>query len=339
MRNSLDGIPSRAAEGKICARDCALALVVSLLSLVMPMTGHGQSYPHKPVRIIVPFTPGSATDIMARTVGEKLSAGWGQPVLVENRAGAGGTIGAGVVAKSTPDGYTLLVVSAGHVVNPALYKDIAYDTIGDFAGVIPLGNIPSVLVVASASPIKSVRDLVATARAAPGKLNFASAGIGSATHVNTEKFRAATGIDVVHIPFKGTPETIAETISGRVDFMFTPIVASIPSIRDGRMRAIGVSTARRVPALPDVPTVAEAGVPGFEFNFWIGLLAPSKTPRDIIAKLNAETARALQQPDVSERLSKIGAEPMPMTPERFDAYIREEFVALGSVMRGAANKP
>jgi tripartite-type tricarboxylate transporter receptor subunit TctC len=320
------------------ARD-VLVLLGTLLALALPASGHGQTYPARPVRIVVPFTAGSATDIMARTVGEKLSANWGQPVLIENRAGAGGTIGAGMVAKSPPDGYTLLVVSAGHVVNPVLYKDISYDTIGDFAGVIPLGNIPSVLVVAAGSRIKSVQELIAAAKADPGKLNFASAGIGSATHVNTEKFRAATGINVVHIPFKGTPETIAETIAGRVDFMFTPILSSIPSIRDGRMRAIGVSTARRVSALPDVPTVAEAGVPGFEFNFWIGLLAPARTPRDIVAKLNAETARALQQPDVAERMSKIGAEPMPMTPERFDGYIREEFASLGSVMRDAGNKP
>ncbi|HWI78172.1 MAG TPA: tripartite tricarboxylate transporter substrate binding protein [Ramlibacter sp.] len=293
------------------------------------------NYPNRPIRIVVPFTAGSATDIMARIVGEKISTSLGQPVTVENKAGAGGTLGAAQVAKSEPDGYTLLVVSTGHVVNPALYDNLSYDTVGDFAGVIPLASLPSVLVVGANSPYKSVRELIAGAKAKPGQLNFASAGRGSATHVAAEKFRSATGIEVTHVPFKGTPETIVETIAGRVDFMFTPILSSIPNIRDNRMRALAVSTAKRSTILPDVPTVAEAGVPGFVFDFWVGLLAPAKTPRDIVRKLNQEVAKALSQPDVKERMAKLGAESMIMTPEQFDAYIKEEFTTLGTVMRAA----
>lgn len=292
-------------------------------------------YPNKVIKIIVPFTAGSATDIMARIVGERLSASMGQPVVVENRAGAGGTLGAAQVAKSEPDGYTLLVVSTGHVVNPALYGNLPYDTVADFAGVTPLAALPNMLVVAASSPLKSVADLMAAIKAKPGQLNYASAGVGSATHVNAEKFRAATGAQITHIPFKGTPETIVEVSAGRVDFMFTPVLASIPSIRENRMRALAVSTAKRSSALPDVPTVAEAGLPGFVFDFWVGLLAPAKTPRPIVNKLNAEVRKALAQPEVLERLSKLGAEPMPMTPERFDAYIREEFNTLGSIMKAA----
>lgn len=292
-----------------------------------------QGYPGKPIKIVVPFTAGSATDIMARLVGEKLSAAWGQPVVVDNKPGAGGTVGSALVAKSEPDGYTLLVVSTGHVVNPVLYPGLSYDTVGDFAGITPLASLPNVLVVNASSPIKNVSDLLAAAKANPGKLNYASAGRGSATHVNAEKFRSVTGIQATHIPFKGTPETITETIAGRVDYMFTPVLSSIPFIRDGRLRALAVSTAQRSSALPDVPTVSEAGVPGFVFDFWIGLLAPAKTPRDVVNKLNQEVNKALTQPDVKERMAKLGGEPMPMAPERFDAFIREEHATLSGIMK------
>jgi tripartite-type tricarboxylate transporter receptor subunit TctC len=315
----------------------ASTMTFLVVAALVMHSAHAQApdYPNKVIKIIVPFTAGSATDIMARIVGERLTASMGQPVVVENRAGAGGTLGAAQVAKSDPDGYTLLVVSTGHVVNPALYGNLPYDTVADFAGVTPLAALPNMLVVASGSPYKTMADLIAAAKAKPGQLNFASAGVGSATHVNAEKFRAATGMQVTHIPFKGTPETIVEVSAGRVDFMFTPVLSSIPSIRENRMRALAVSTAKRSTALPDVPTVAEAGLPGFVFDFWIGLLAPAKTPRPIVNKLNAEVRKVLAQPEVLERLSKLGAEPMPMTPERFDAYIKEEFNTLGTIMKAA----
>ncbi len=313
-------------------------LLCTLATLVATSSGFAQTgadYPNKVIKIVVPFTAGSATDIMARIVGEKIGTSMGQPVVVENRPGAGGTLGATQVAKSEPDGYTLLVVSAGHVVNPVLYPGLAYDTLADFSGVTPLAALPNLLVVAATSPIKSVQELVAAAKAKPGFLNYASAGVGSATHVNAEKFRTSAGVQVTHIPFKGTPETIVETTAGRVDFMFTPVLSSLPSIKENRMRALAVSTAKRSSALPEVPTVAEAGLPGFVFDFWIGLLAPSKTPRPIINKLNAEVAKALALPDVKERMAKLGAESLPMTPEQFDGYIKDEFATLGAVMKAA----
>ena len=295
----------------------------------------GADYPNKTIKIVVPFTAGSATDIMARVVGERLSASLGQAVMIENRPGAGGTLGSALVAKSEPDGYTLLVVSTGHVVNPILYPGLSYDTVADFAGISPLASLPSVLVVGASSPFKSVKDLIGAAKAKPDSLNYASAGVGSATHVAGEKFRSVAGLQVTHIPFKGTPETIVETSSGRVDFMFTPVLASISNIRDGRMRALAVSTAQRSSAMPDVPTVSEAGLPGFVFDFWIGMLAPAKTPRAVVNKLNTEIAKILEQPAVKERMAKLGAESMPMKPEQFDAYIKEEFITLGAVMRSA----
>ncbi|MSQ57134.1 MAG: tripartite tricarboxylate transporter substrate binding protein [Limnohabitans sp.] len=314
--------------------------ILVFASFFLILVSHSQTpvadYPNKTIKIIVPFTAGSSTDIMARVVGERLSASFGQSVVVENRPGAGGTLGAGQVAKSEPDGYTLLVVSTGHVVNPTLYPGIPYDTMGDFAGVTPLAALPNVLVVGTGSPFKSVADLIAAAKAKPNQLNYATAGVGSATHVNAEKFLNMAGISATQVPFKGTPETIVETSSGRVDFMFTPVLSSISSIKDNRMRALAVSTAKRSNALPDVPTVGEAAIAGFLFDFWIGLLAPAKTPRAIVNKLNAEVTKILSQPDVKERMTKLGAESMPMKPEQFDAYIKEEFIVLNKVMKSAA---
>ena len=310
-------------------------LLIAAAAVLVAATSAAQTYPTKTIKIVVPFTAGSATDIMARVVGEKLQAAWGQPVVVENRPGAGGTLGATQVAKGEADGHTLLVVSTGHVVNPVLYGNLQYDTLGDFSGVTPLASLPSVLVVGAGSPYKTVAELIAAARAKPGVLNYASAGVGSATHVNAEKFRANANLQVTHIPFKGTPETIVEVSSGRTDFMFTPVLASIPSIRDNRLRALAVSTAKRSSALPNVPTVAESGLPGFAFDFWIGMLAPAKTPKPVVAKINAEVARILALPEVKERMATLGAEPMPMSPDQFDAYIKEEYTTLGAVMRSA----
>ena len=283
----------------------------------------------------MPFTPGSASDILARVVGDKLAARWGQPVIVENRPGAGGTIGAAVVARAEPDGYTLVVVSVGHVVNPQIYKSLPYDTLRDFAAVAPLGNLPSVLAVTPSLGVKSVADLIALAKARPGALNYASGGVGSASHINAEKFRVATGIDVVHVPTKGAQEMMVETMTGRTQFGFYPIIAVLPMIRDGKLVALAVSSARRSAALPELPTIAEAGVPGAEFDFWIGLLAPAKTPREIVTKLNNEIARILGEPDVKQRLDALGVEPMAMSPPQLDAYMREEYLSLGRVMKAA----
>jgi tripartite-type tricarboxylate transporter receptor subunit TctC len=297
-----------------------------------------QGYPNKPIRMVVPFTPGSATDIMGRTVGERLAANLGQPVIVENRPGAGGTIGTGQVAKSPPDGYTVVVVSSGHVTNPVLYADKLTYELKDLSGVSPLGSLPSVLIASPQSGIKSVKELVDTLKAKPGQLNFSTAGVGSAAHVNTEKFKASVGFDAVHVPLKGTPEILLEISSGRVQFGFVPLVSSVGPIRDGRVVPLGVSTPRRSPTLPDVPTMAETGYPGGEYNFWVGVLAPAHTPKDVIAKLNAEIAKAVESPEVKERFAKIGAVPTPMSADQFDAQIAAEAKELGPIMKAAGIK-
>lgn len=293
------------------------------------------SYPIKPIRFVVPFTPGSASDILARTVGERLAATWGQPVNVENRPGAGGVIATGQVAKTEPDGYTLIVVSAGHVVNPLFYGNLSYDTFKDFSGVIPLASLPSVLFVAPALGVSTAKELVSLAHAKPGVLNYASGGAGSASHVNAEKFIAATSIDVVHVPLKGAPEMVTETIGGRTQFGFLPIISALPTLRGGKLKALAVSSRNRSNTLPDTPTMAEAGMPTAEFNFWIGLLAPSKTPRDIVSKLNTEIARILQTPEVRDRLANLGADPMLLTPVEFDLYMHEEYKTLSRVIKPA----
>ena len=315
-----------------------MKLVLAAILALAPLTVVAQAYPTKPIRIIVPFTPGSATDTIARPIAERLSAAFGQPVLVENRPGAGGTIGIGVLAKSPPDGYTLGVVSTGHVVNPVLYSSLPYDTLKDFSAVAPLAGQPSVLVVSPALGVKTVRDLVAMAKAKPGALNYATAGVGSAAHISAEKFRMAAGIDAVHVPFKGSPESITETIGGRTQYTWTPLSTAVGQIRGGQLLALAVSTAQRSQTLPEVPTIAEAGFPRGEFNFWVGMLAPANTPPEVLARLNAEVQRALQAADMKERLAKLGSEPMAMSPEQFDAFIRDELTVLGDVMRASGLK-
>jgi tripartite-type tricarboxylate transporter receptor subunit TctC len=311
----------------------AAAIAVGTLAQVAV----AQGYPSKPVRVVVPFTPGSATDVLGRTVSEKLASTLGQPFIVENRPGAGGTIGTGQVAKSPPDGYTIVVVSSGHVTNPVLYSDLTYE-LKDLAGVAPLASLPSVLIASLESGVKSAKDLVEQMKAYPGKFNFGSAGIGSAAHVNTEKFKASLGFDAVHVPLKGTPEILAEVASGRVQWAFVPLVSSIPVIQGGRVMPLGVSTPKRSARLPEVPTMTEAGFPGGEYNFWVGVLAPAGTPQEVLDRLNAEINKAIELPDVRERLAKLGAEPMPMKPAEFDALINEEARVLGPIMKAAGVK-
>jgi tripartite-type tricarboxylate transporter receptor subunit TctC len=297
------------------------------------------AYPSRPIHVIVPFTAGSATDIVARLIGEKLNAAWGQPVVVENKPGAGGTIGIAQTAKSDPDGYTFVVVSTGHAVNHVLYKDLQYDTLKDLAGVASLASLPSVLVVSPSLGVRSVKELVALVKAKPGAYNYGTAGVGSAAHINSEKFNAAAGIKAVHVPLKGTPPILTETMAGRVHFSWVPTLSSMGLLKDGKLLALAVSTAKRTPVLPDVPTIAEAGYPGGQFDFWLGMLAPAKTPREVVAKVNGEINRALRSPDMIERLAKLGSEPMPMTPEQFDAFIAREYEVLGKVMRDAGATP
>ena len=298
-----------------------------------------QAFPVKPVHITVPFTPGSATDISARAMQQKLSEFWGQPVIVENRPGAGGTIGAAQVAKAPPDGYLLLVHSSGHAANPAIYAKLPYDTAKDFADVAPVAGQATVLVVAPSSGFKTLGELLAAAKAKPGTINFASAGSGSGTHLNGEKFKGMAGIDVVHIPYKGTPEALADTMAGRVTYYFSPIAAALPLVRDGKLVPLAVSTSTRTTLLPDVPTVAEAGVPGFNFNLWTGMFAPVGTPPAVVAKINADVQRAWADPEVKARLSKLGLEPMPMTPAQFTAFVKAEIEDASRVLQAAGVKP
>src|SRR5450631_19767 len=308
-------------------------ITTAVLALCIAPYAIGQGYPNKPVHFIVPFTAGSATDILARTFGQKLSEMWGQTVLVENRPGAGGTIGAAIVAKSPPDGYTLLINSAAQAYNAAIYPTLSYDTSKDFVEIAPLAGQPNVLIVAPATGVKSVAELIAQAKAKPGQLNFASAGTGSGTHINGEKFRLAAGIDVVHIPYKGTPEAITDTLTGRVTYFFSPISAALPNVREGKLVALGVSTAKRSGALPNVPTIAEAGLAGFDYNLWVGMFAPAGTPNDIVDKINRDVAQLLQSPEVKERLAALGADPMPMSPAEFDRFVRREIEDSGKVIK------
>jgi len=313
------------------------------LLLVLPIVwtpiALAQGFPNKPVHVIVPFTAGSATDILARTIGQKLAESWGQPVVVDNRPGAGGTIGAGVVAKSPADGYTLLVHSAAHAYNPSIYPTLPYDTVKDFVEVVPLAGQPNVLVVSPSAGIKSVGELIAMAKQKPGQLNFSSAGTGSGTHINAEKFKLAAGIDVVHIPYKGTPEALTDTMGGRVTYFFSPISAALPNVREGKLVALAVSTAKRSSVLPNVPTVAEAGLPGFDYNLWVGLFAPAGTPPEIVDKINKDVNHVLQLPDVKERLTNLGAEAMPMTPAEFKQFVRGEIEDSAKVVKDAGIKP
>jgi tripartite-type tricarboxylate transporter receptor subunit TctC len=313
--------------------------VLVFLVVLFAGTAWAQTYPSKPIRVIVPFTPGSATDVMARIVGERLNAAWGQPVVVENRAGAGGTIGIRDTARADPDGYTLAVVSSGHAVNHVLYKDLGYDTLKDLAAVAMLGSLPSVLIVPPTLPVNSVKELVAMLKAKPGQYNYATAGVGSGAHVSTEKFNVAAGVKAVHVPLKGTPPILAETMAGRVEYAMVPAVSGMGPVRDGRVKPLAVTTSKRVAALPNVPTLGEAGFPEGESTFWLALLAPAKTSPDIIAKVNAEVARALKSQEIVERLAKLGTEPMLMSPAEADAFIRREYNELGAVMRAAGLTP
>ena len=289
------------------------------------------------IKFIVPFTAGSGTDVLARTVGEKLGAALGTQVVIENKPGAGGTLGAALVAKAPADGYTLLVHSSGHVVNPALYPKLPYDTLKDLAGITPLASLPNVLVVPPSNGIKDMADLVARAKAKPGMF-YASAGNGSATHMNAEKFRVAAGISAQHVPFRGTPEAMTETIAGRMDWFFAPLVSALPLIKDGRLKALAVGTGKRSSVLPQVPTTVEAGVPGSEYLFWVGLFAPAQTPAAVVDRLHDEVARIMGSADIKERLDKLGAEPFLMAPSAFDKFLADETAKTQQLVRAAGIK-
>lgn len=294
-----------------------------------------QKFPNRPIRMLVPFSAGSQTDILARWIGEKMADNWGQQIVVDNRPSAGGTIASQYVLQSNPDGHTLMMISTGHAGNATLYSKLPYDTVKDFAGVSRVASVPNLLVVAPSLGVKSVKDLIAAAKAKPGQFNFSSAGIGSGTQINGEMFKLAAGIDATHVPYKGAPEALNEAISGRVQFNFSPILVAAGQVKAGRAVALAVSTASRSPMFPDVPTVAEAGVAGFDYDQWYGMLVAAKTPRPIVNLLNKEVVRILNLPDMKERLLSQGATPAPTTPEEFDRFIRSEVNRFAKVLIAA----
>jgi tripartite-type tricarboxylate transporter receptor subunit TctC len=293
-----------------------------------------QAYPTKTIRVVVPFSAGSGTDIVARTVMEQLSQQLGQPIIVENRVGAGGTIGIGSVAKSDPDGYTLLVQSTSFAVVATTYSNPGYDSRKDFAGISALVSLPNVLVVAP-DKYKTLQDLVAAAKANPGKMNYASAGAGSAAHLNGERFRIATGTQMQHIPYKGGPEGLAAVMSGDCDFYFIPLPAARGLVSGGKLAILAVSGSARSAQLPDIPTTVEAGFPNSEYDFWIGFWAPKATPKAIVDKLNAETVKALQNPAVKEKLARVGGDPLPMKAAEFDAFVSKEIDVNGALVKAS----
>jgi len=300
---------------------------------------NAQSYPHKPVRVVISFTPGSSTDIVGRVVMQKVSEYWGQPVIAENRGGAGGSIGSREVAASAPDGYTLLVNSSAHAVNPAIYAKLPYDTVKDFVDIVPLSIQPNVLVVNATSPYKTMMDLVNAAKAKPGAINFGHAGIGSGTHLSTERLIAAAGINVTQVPFKGTPEVITALLSNSIDCYWAPISAGLSAIKGGKLRALAVSTTKRNPSLPDVPTPAEGGLKNADSALWFGVWGPAGLPQDVVQKISVDVRKALADPGVKEKLVALGNDTMDMSPPEFAKFVREEIDTYQRVIKAAGIKP
>ena len=294
-----------------------------------------QAWPTKPVRVIVGLPPGSGTDITARAISERLTAYTGQTFVVENRPGASGSIAMNMVAKADPDGYTILVMSSSWTVTPSTVSNLPYDTLKDIAGITMLADIANALAVRSDRDYKSVKELIAAAKANPGKMNAAVIGAGSATHLTTERFRLSAGIDVVSVPYKGTPESLTDVLSGRVDYCFCPIGNVMPMVKDGRLRALAVSSRHRTSSVPDLPTTEEAGVPNSAQPFWVGMGVPAKTPRDLVGKLHAETVKALTSPEIKARWASLNQDVRIFTPEAFDALLREEVVSNARLVKDA----
>lgn len=307
--------------------------------LCMPVAVMAQSWPSaQPIKAITPFSAGSASDIIARAVFEQVSIQIGQTIVVDNRVGAGGTLGANAVAKAAPDGYTLLVHTSSHSVTPATYAQLPYDAAKDFKAVIPLANLPNVLIVAKSKGYKSARDMVDAAKAKPGSFNYGTAGAGTASHFNAEHFKLKAKFEAQHVPFKGAPEVLREIIADRVDFYFVPLLPAKGLIEEGQLTALAVSSSQRAVALPNVPTTVEAGFPNSEFNFWVGVLVPAQTPAPIIERLHNEIKTALAKPAIKERLAHMGADPMPMMPAEFDAMIVKEIDENRALVKAAGIK-
>ena len=312
---------------------------LAVLLVTVAVGAWAQSYPTKPIRIVVPFPGGGATDLLARAAAQKLTEAWGQPVVVDNRPGAGGNIGTELVARAAPDGYTLEMGTVGtHAINASLYAKMPYDHVKDFAPVILVAGVPNVLVVNPALPVTSVQELISYAKANPGKLNFASSGSGTSIHLSGELFKVMAGVQMTHIPYKGSAPALADLIGGQVQLMFDNLPPSLPQIKAGKLRALAVTSVTRAPALPDVPTVAESGLPGFEASSWFGILAPAGTPPDIIARLNAEIGKWLASPEAKEKLLALGANAAGGSPEDFAKHIAAETAKWQKVVKESGAK-
>lgn len=318
------------------ARFAAIALVLTTFTIG---TVGAQSYPSRNIRIVGIATAGATSDLIGRTVTEPLSRQLGQQMLIDQRGGAGGTIAAGIVARSEPDGYTLLLTSSAQSGMTWLYSKLPFDPVKDFAGVAPLADLPSVIVVPPQRNWNSLKDLIAAAKARPGLLNFGSGGVGSGTHLNSEKFMLGAGISANHVPYKGMPEVLVEIMAGRLDWLYAPAPSVVSLVKDGKVRALVVSSKTRMEQLPDVPTAAETGVPAAEHVFWVGLLAPRKTPLVIVARLNEAIGKILRTPEVRDRFRQLGAQPLIMPPAEFDKFLAADTEAAGRVVKAANIKP
>ncbi len=309
------------------------------LAVANPGTAGAQTWPTRAVSVVSPFTAGNASDLIGRITLEQVSRQVGQPFVIENRPGGGGTLGVNQVAKAEPDGYTILMHSSSFSAALVLHKSLPYDTLKDFAPVIPIGIQPVVLIVAPSKGFKTVGDLVAAAKANPGAMNFASAGIGSTSHMGAERFRHAAGFQAQHIPFRGPAEAFAEVLSGRIDFYFLPLAPALSLVKEGKVVALAVGAEKRSPDLPDVPTMAEAGLPDAAYHFWGAIFVPAKTPREVIRKLHEETAKALQVPEVKERLAKTATAPMPMSTEQFTKYFQDDVASTVKLAKDVGIQP
>ena len=294
-----------------------------------------ERYPTKPVRMVVPFPPGAASDFLARAVGQKLYELYAEQVVIDNRPGAGGIVGSTLIAKGVADGYTLGMVGQPHLINALLQKNPPYRALEDIAAVTEVASLPNVLVIAPNLPVKSVADLIAMAKAKPGQLNFGSAGIGASSHIAGEAFKAAAGIDVVHVPFKMLSDVFSEMLAGRVQMYVFPLPAVMPMLKDGKLRPLAVGTAKRTPSLPDIPTISESGLPGYQSESWFGVVAPAATPRHIILQLNRDIVKILQTPDMAERFLRQGADPVYGTPEQFQKLLQSEYVKYQKLVKDA----
>ena len=308
---------------------------LAALALAAPLA-HGQAYPAKPIRIIVPSPPGDGSDLMARAIGDKLAAAWGVAVVVDNRIGAGGRVGTEAAAKAAPDGYTFIMGNAGsHGINAALYADLPYDIERDFAPVTQVMRSPNVLVIAPTLPAANVRELIALFKASPGKYSYGSGGNGSSAHLSAELFKSMAGVDVVHVPYKGASPALTDVIAGRIAMFIGNLPPAMPHIKSGAVRALAVTTAQRSPLVPDLPTLAESGLPGFETVAWFGLFAPAGTPKEIVAKLQTEVARIVREPDIRERIAVLGGEPVGNTPDAFAAIVKGDVAKWKKVVKDA----